>query len=154
MCVHYSITKYLIFKMKYIATLLFSCFLMLLAAAQPLPDSLKTLYNAARSSSEKGKCLRIYLNNFNGDSSSTKDVLALIDYFKTNNDVVGEDYVQLFTNLYLARTGEFNIALNQAHNLLSAFESRRDNYGILSANIAISYALYLSNEFEQALGYS
>jgi two-component system NtrC family sensor kinase len=140
--------------MKYIATLLFSCFLMLLAAAQPLPDSLKTLYNAARSSSEKGKCLRIYLNNFNGDSSSTKDVLALIDYFKTNNDVVGEDYVQLFTNLYLARTGEFNIALNQAHNLLSAFESRRDNYGILSANIAISYALYLSNEFEQALGYS
>jgi two-component system NtrC family sensor kinase len=140
--------------MKYITTLLLSCFLTSLAVAQPLPDSLKTLYNAARSSSDKGRCLRIYLKNFNGDSSDTKNVLALIAYLKKNNDAAGEDYVRLFTNSYLARTGQFNIALKEAHELLSAFELRGDNYGILSANMIISYALFISEEDEQALKYS
>ncbi|MEO7486399.1 MAG: tetratricopeptide repeat protein, partial [Ferruginibacter sp.] len=140
--------------MKYITTLLLSCLLTSLAVAQPLPDSLKTLYNAARSSSDKGRCLRIYLNNFNGDSSDTKNVLVLIAYFKKNNDAAGEDYVLLFTNYYLARTGQFDIALKEAHKLLSAFELRGDIYGILSANIIISYALFLSEDFEQAHGYS
>jgi hypothetical protein len=38
--------------------------------AQPLPDSLKTRYNAAKTDSAKGKCLSIYMDTFNGDSSS------------------------------------------------------------------------------------
>ena len=140
--------------MKYITTLILICFFTSLAVAQPLPDSLKSLYNAARSSAEKGRCLRKYLNNFNGDSSETKNVLALIAYFKKNNDAAGEDYVLLFTNSNLARTGQFDIALKEAHKLLSVFEIRGDNYGILSANMIISYALFISEEIEQALGYS
>ena len=140
--------------MKYITTLILICFFTSLAVAQPLPDSLKSLYNAARSSAEKGRCLRKYLNNFNGDSSETKNVLALIAYFKKNNDAAGEDYVLLFTNSNLARTGQFDIALKEAHKLLSLFEIRGDNYGILSANMIISYALFISEEIEQSLGYS
>ena len=121
--------------------------------AQPLPDSLKIRYNAAKTDSEKGKCLSIYMNTFNGDSSDWKNVVALIGYFKKNNDQVGEDYVQLFTTNNLAQTGEFNTALNQSLKILSRFESRHDNYGIINAYLRIEDALYYSREFEQCIMY-
>ena len=73
--------------------------------AQPLPDSLKIRYNAAKTDSEKGKCLSIYMNTFNGDSSSWKNVLELISYFKKNNDhVVGLH--RLFVEQLLLVSGE------------------------------------------------
>ncbi len=121
--------------------------------AQPLPDSLKILYNAAKTDSAKGKCLSIYMNSFNGDSSAWKNVIALIGYFKKNNDQVGEDYVQLFTAFNLTQTGQFNIALNQSLQILTRFEARHDNYGIINAYLRIGDALYFSREFEQCIIY-
>ncbi|MFA6597473.1 MAG: SpoIIE family protein phosphatase [Ignavibacteriaceae bacterium] len=121
--------------------------------AQPLPDSLKIRYDAAKTDSEKGKCLSIYMENFNGDPSGWKNILALISYFKENNDQVGEDYVQLFTTNNLAQTGEFNTALNQSLKILSRFESRHDNYGIMNAYHEIGLALYFSGDYGQCIIY-
>jgi serine phosphatase RsbU (regulator of sigma subunit) len=121
--------------------------------AQPLPDSLKIWYNAAKTDSAKGKCLSIYMNSFNGDSSAWKNVVALIGYFKKNNDQVGEDYVQLFTTINLTQTGQFNTALNQSLQILTRFEARHDNYGIINAYLRIGDALYFSREFEQCIIY-
>ena len=123
------------------------------AYAQPLPDSLKIRYNTAKTDSAKGKCLSIYMDTFNGDSSSWKNVVALIGYFKKNNDRVGEDYVQLFTAFNLSQTGQFNTALNQSLQILSRFEARHDNYGIINAYLRIGDALYFSGEFEQCIMY-
>ncbi len=123
------------------------------AYTQPLPDSLKILYNAAKTDSAKGKCLSIYMDTFNGDSSSWKNVVDLIGYFKKNNDQVGEDYVQLFTSFNLTQTGQFNTALNQSLQILSRFEERHDNYGIINAYLRIGDALYFSREFEQCIVY-
>ncbi len=121
--------------------------------AQPLPDSLKIRYNAAKTDSAKGKCLSIYMNSFNGDSSAWKNVVALIGYFKINNDQVGEDYVQLFTAFNLSQTGQFNTALNQSLQILSRFEARHDNYGIMNAYHEIGLALYFSGDFGQCIIY-
>ncbi len=121
--------------------------------AQPLPDSLKIRYNAAKTDSAKGKCLSIYMDTFNGDSSSWKNVVALIGYFKKNNDQVGEDYVQLFTAFNLSQTGQFNTALNQSLQILSRFEARHDNYGIMNAYHEIGLALYFSGDFGQCIIY-
>ena len=121
--------------------------------AQPLPDSLKIRYNAAKTDSAKGKCLSIYMNTFNGDSSAWKNIVALIGYFKINNDQVGEDYVQLFTAFNLSQTGQFNTALNQSLQILSRFEARHDDYGIINAYLRIGDALYFSREFEQCIMY-
>ena len=121
--------------------------------AQPLPDSLKIRYNAAKTDSAKGKCLSIYMNTFNGDSSAWKNIVALIGYFKKNNDQVGEDYVQLFTAFNLSQTGQFNTALNQSLQILSRFEARHDDYGIINAYLRIGDALYFSREFEQCIMY-
>jgi serine phosphatase RsbU (regulator of sigma subunit) len=121
--------------------------------AQPLPDSLKIRYNAAKTDSEKGKCLSIYMDTFKGDSLSWKNILALISYFKENNDQVGEDYVQLFTTFNLTQTGQFNTALNQSLQILSRFEERHDEYGIINAYLRIGDALYFSREFEQCIMY-
>lgn len=121
--------------------------------AQPLPDSLKIRYNSAKTDSEKGKCLSIYMNTFNGDSSSWKNILALISYFKENNDQVGEDYVQLFTAFNLSQTGQFNTALNQSLKILSRFEARHDEYGIINAYLRIADALYFSGDIEQCIIY-
>ena len=52
---------------------------------QPLPDSVKILYNAAKSDSEKGKCLVPYLHLLKNDSSIFKTVLELNSYFKSKN---------------------------------------------------------------------
>ena len=121
--------------------------------AQPLPDSLKIRYNAAKTDSAKGKCLSIYMNTFNGDSSAWKNIVALIGYFKINNDQVGEDYVQLFTAFNLSQTGQFNTALNQSLQILSRFEARHDDYGIINAYLRIGDALYFSGDFGQCIMY-
>ncbi len=121
--------------------------------AQPLPDSLKIRYNAAKTDSAKGKCLSIYMNTFNGDSSAWKNIVALIGYFKKNNDQVGEDYVQLFTAFNLSQTGQFNTALNQSLQILSRFEARHDDYGIINAYLRIGDALYFSGDFGQCIMY-
>ncbi len=139
-------------KKKYILIIFYSV-LCSEIIAQPLPDSLKIRYNAAKTDSEKGKCLSIYMDTFKGDSLSWKNIVALIGYFKENNDQVGEDYVQLFTTFNLSQTGQFNTALNQSLQILSRFEERQDEYGIINAYLRIGDALYFSREFEQCIMY-
>ncbi len=146
-------SKNLFLNIMIMLCIIFSLGVTSIAYAQSLPDSLKILYKAAKTDSEKGKCLNIYMNGFNGDSSAWKNVVALIGYFKKNNDQVGEDYVQLFTTFNLTQTGQFNIALNQSLQILSRFEERHDNYGIINAYLRIGDALYFSREFEQCIVY-
>jgi hypothetical protein len=42
-------------------------------ASQPLPDSVKKVYNAAKTDAEKGKCLISYLLSLKNDSSIFKN---------------------------------------------------------------------------------
>jgi signal transduction histidine kinase len=77
----------------------------------------------------------------------------LIGYFKKNNDQVGEDYVQLYTAFNLSQTGQFNTALNQSLQILSRFEARHDNYGIINAYHEIGLALYFSGDLGQCIIY-
>ena len=53
-------------------------------AGQPLPDSVKILYNTAKTDSEKGKYLTAYLEIIRDDSQFLKKALELNSYFKSN----------------------------------------------------------------------
>ena len=63
--------------------------------AQPLPDSIRTLYTAAKNDSERGRLLTRYFDLITNDDSILQKLSALKGYFKTVNDPSAEDYVQL-----------------------------------------------------------
>jgi signal transduction histidine kinase len=111
------------------------------------------LYNAAKTDSEKGQCLTAYLEIIRDDSQFLKKALELNSYFKSKNDEVGEDYVQLSTSREFSRTGDFTTALNQSLEILRRFETRRDDYGVMSAHYQVASALYYSGNIEQAILY-
>src|SRR5205809_5724414 len=121
--------------------------------AQPLPDSVKILYNAAKTDAEKGKCLVSYLYLLKNDSSIFKTVFELNSYFKSKNDQVGQDYVQLMGTNNLSITGDFAIALNQSLQILSRFEVRQDNYGIMVAYMQVAMAQFYAGDIEQSIIY-
>jgi hypothetical protein len=123
-------------------------------AGQPLPDSVKILYNKAKTNSDKGECLLPYLFSLRNDSSVFKTALELNSYFKSKNDQVGQDYIQLPVISKLAITGDFATALNQSLQILSRFEDRQDNYGVMQAYLQIAIALFYSGDIEQSITYS
>jgi signal transduction histidine kinase len=129
------------------------CGICSMAIAQPLPDSVKVLYNSAKTSSEKGKYISDYFRVIAYDSSFFNRVLQLSDYFKDKNDEVGLDYVQLGACLQLARTGDYTTSLNQSFQLLARFENRKDDFGIMLANKVISISYSFSGDLEQTIAH-
>jgi hypothetical protein len=133
-----------------------SCFFSISAAySQPMPDSVKTKYNAAKTDEEKGRCLNTYLVRAStADSIATADALELFSWFKKQNDEVGADYAELYLADVLDFKGDYSSGLNLALPILSRFEKRKDNYGIMKANNIIGNAFVFAKNYEQAISYS
>ena len=92
-----------------------------------------------------------YLFSLRNDSS-VLNVLELNSYFKSKNDQVGQ--TTLITCYSKLITGDFATALNQSLQILSSFEDRQDNYGIMQAYMQIALALFYSGDMEQSITYS
>src|SRR5688572_20569934 len=120
---------------------------------QPLPDSVRNLYNAAKTSAEKGKCLYPYLVSIKEDSAYFNKLLELGNYFKNKTDQPGQDYVELAAASKLSETGDFTTGLNKSLQVLSNFEKRQDDYGKMIAYMRIGSSLERSGDFEQAISY-
>ncbi len=139
--------------MKRIIFLLLCLVLCSYITAQPLPDSIKVLFNAAKNNSEKGRLLtRYYDLNVHNDSILPK-FLKLKEYFKKTNDLSSEDYVLLSICRVMARISEYSIALNELFPLMTRFEQRKDAYGIMVTNRHFSYAYYAAGDKEKTLYY-
>ncbi len=121
--------------------------------AQPLPDSVKVLYNKAKTGSEKGEVLTLYLLSIKDGSNFFTVCLGLSNYFKNNNDQAAFDYVQLLVSGNLSAIGDFATALNQSLAILTRFENRNDEYGIVVANIMVSLAYYYSGDKEKSIAF-
>jgi len=122
-------------------------------AAQPLPDSIKTLYKSATTDSERGRLLTRYFDLITNDDSVLSKLLQLKEYFKKVKDPSAEDYVQLSVTRIMARISEYSAALNDLFPLLTRFEQRKDEYGIMVANRHFSYAWYASGDEEKTIYY-
>jgi two-component system, NtrC family, sensor kinase len=122
-------------------------------AAQPLPDSVKTLFNAAKTSSDQGIVLNRYYYNILNNDSILQKLTTLKEYFKTNNNPSAEDYVTLFICRELAKNGEYSAALNDLYLIMTRFEHRKDGYGIMSTNMHLSYAWYGAGDEEKTIYY-
>ena len=121
--------------------------------AQPLPDSIRTLYTAAKNDSERGRLLTRYFDLITNDDSILQKLSALKGYFKTVNDPSAEDYVQLSFCRVMARVSEYSSALNDLFPLMARFEQRKDAYGIMVTNRHFSYAWYAAGDEEKTIYY-
>ena len=121
--------------------------------SQPLPDSVRNLYNDAKTGAEKGKCLYPYLVSIKEESAYFNKLLELGDYFKNKTDQSGQDYVELAAASKLSETGDFATGLNKSLQVLSNFEKRQDDYGKMNAYMWIGFSLERSGDFDQAISY-
>ena len=121
--------------------------------AQPLPDSIKTLFNAAKNDAEKGRLLTRYFDLGMNDDGMLGALIKMRDYFKAANDPTSEDYVRLAISRQLSRISEYTSALNDLFPLLTRFEQRKDPYGIMVTNRHFSYAYYAAGDEEKTLYY-
>src|SRR5436190_9846692 len=119
------------------------------AIAQPLPDSVKVLYDKAKAGSEKGKLLARYLMSIKDSSNFFTECLELSNYFKNNNDQAALDYVQLLVSSSLSATGDYATGLNQSLQILARFERRKDDFGIGLASDFVSLSYYYSGDIEK-----
>jgi len=100
-----------------------SCFLLVCCAAfaysQPLPDSIKAQYNAAKTDEEKGRLLVSYFPRpTSADSATIANTIKLLSWFKEHNDIVSADYTELNLSLILLFRGNYDVALKQGLALL------------------------------------
>ena len=140
--------------MKKIIILFFVFCCVTIAFSQPLPDSIKAKYLAAKTDEQKGRFLNTYLGRAStADSMVTVHALDLLSWFKKQNDVVGADYTELFIANVLAFKSDYSTSLNMGLSILSRFEKRKDNYGIMSSNNVIGLAYVFTKNYEQAFEY-
>ena len=140
--------------MKQITFFLFAVFFFTRAYSQPLPDSVKSKYHAAKTDEQKGRCLDTHLGRAStADSIVTEHALHLLSWFKKQNDIVGADYTELFIANVLAFKADYSTSLNMALSVLSRFEKRKDNYGIMASNHVAGTAYIFTKNYEEAFKY-
>ena len=140
--------------MKLICSLL--AFLLLWSAiyAQPLPDSVKAVYEAATSDYARHECLHVYLEAIRSDSNFKRIAEALQNYFLERNDHSSWDYVELTKIGMMSKTGDFATALDKSLELVKVFHRRKDDYGEVLAHYRVSQALWYASEIEQSHVYA
>ncbi|MEO7046034.1 MAG: ATP-binding protein [Ferruginibacter sp.] len=139
--------------MKKIYTLFFFCIACLSLTAQPLPDSVKTTFNAAKTDVDKGRILIMYFDENTDNDTLINSLIALKQYFEDKKEPVCVDYVRLGISRQLSRVSEYTEALNELYVLLPRFEKRNDEYGIMVCNRHFSYAYYAAGDKEKTLYY-
>ncbi len=133
--------------------LLFSCALN--AYNQPLPDSTKVKYYAAKADKEKGKCLLDYFRGQVLNDTKTKaNILLLKSWFEKQNDNTGINYTNLGLAMILEKNGDFPGSLNLLFSVLPQFEQRKDSFGIFNTYRIIGATYMSAKDYEQAAKYS
>jgi tetratricopeptide (TPR) repeat protein len=132
-------------------------FFLILACAtvqsQSIPDDFNAKYRLAKTDEEKGRCINTYLGKINAsvsDSNEMKRAFDLLAWFKKQNDETGADYTELFICYDLTFKGDFSAALNLSFPILSRFENRNDNYGVMHSNQVIGLAFTFDKNYEKA----
>ena len=136
--------------MKLICSLLAFLLLWSGISAQPLPDSVKAVYQAATNDYARHECLHIYLEAIRSDSNFKSIAAALQDYFAQRNDQSSWDYVELTKIGMMSKTGDFTTALDKSLELVKVFHRRKDDYGEVLAHYRVSQALWYAGEIEQS----
>lgn len=122
--------------------------------SQPLPDSIKAKYHAAKTGEEKGSCLFAYFNTqVATDSNTAANTLALFDWFEKQHDEVGKDYTQVRLSYILTAKGDFPASLNLLFAALPRFEKRKDDFGIGLTYRAIGSTYMAAKDYAQAAEY-
>ena len=133
--------------------LLFSCTLN--AYNQPLPDSTKAKYYAAKPDKEKGDCLMDYFKHQALNDTKTKaNILLLKSWFEKQNDDAGKNYTNLGLAMILEKNGDFPGSLNLLFSVLPQFEQRKDSFGILNTYRLIGGTYMSAKDYVQAAKYS
>jgi hypothetical protein len=120
----------------------------------PMPKLEFEKYIAAKNDSDKGRCLNAYLSTYLFDSTYSNKIKMLFDYYVSQKDLVGQDYVQLHTSRQGVLNGDYISVLRLSLQILERFEQRKDEYGLYSAYTQISEAFLYSKDFEQARVYN
>jgi signal transduction histidine kinase len=119
--------------------------------SQTIPEAFIKKYDSASSSEDKGRSLIDYYEDRLG---SGKTSTALLNYFKDQDDHIGEDYARLFIILYQTGvTGEFTASLKEAFEILSSFEKRKDKYGQMWAHAAVASSFATAKNYDSAMVY-
>ncbi|MFZ1799035.1 MAG: hypothetical protein WAU24_04160, partial [Chitinophagaceae bacterium] len=139
--------------MKKIYFLFFCCFTCFHSIAQPLPDSVKAIFNAAKTGVDKGEILIRYFDVNTDNDTLFQNLVSLKQYFEEKNDPVVVDYIQLGMCRQLSRAAEYTDAINELFQLLHRFEKRKDDYGIMICNRHFSYAYYAAGDKDKTLYY-
>jgi signal transduction histidine kinase len=118
--------------------------------AQPLPDSVKSVYHTATSDYARHECLHIYLESIRSDSNFKSIAAALQNYFSNRNDQSSWDYVELTKIGMMSKTGDYATALDKSLELVKVFHNRKDDYGEVLALYKVSQALWYGGKIEQS----
>ena len=121
--------------------------------AQPLPDSVKAVYNAAATDYSKHECLLTYLEQIRSDSNFGKIATELQNYFRKKNDQASFDYVEMARIGVMSKTGDYVNALDKSLELVKTFHERKDDYGEALALYRVGQALWYAGDIEQAHRY-
>ena len=117
---------------------------------QPLPDSVKSVYQAATSDYARHECLHVYLEAIRSDSNFKSIAEALQNYFRERNDQSSWDYVELTKIAMMSKTGDYATALDKSLELVKIFHNRKDDYGEVLALYKVSQALWYAGDIEQS----
>lgn len=124
------------------------------AYCQPLPDSVKAKYLAAKTDEQKGSCLFAYFSKqLTADSSAAVNTLQLLDWFSKQHDEVGKDYTNVRLSYILTAKGDFPAALNLLFSVLPRFEKREDDFGIGLTYRSIGSTYMSAKDYSKAAEY-
>ena len=136
-----------------ICLMFFSCTLN--SYSQPLPDSTKVKYYAAKADKEKGKCLLDYFGSQVLNDTKTKaDILLLKGWFEKQHDDAGKNYTNIGLAWILETNGDFPGSLNLLFSVLPKFEQRKDSFGIFNTYGIIARTYMSTKDYVQAAKYN
>jgi signal transduction histidine kinase len=136
--------------MKLIACLLLTIVIGADLLTQPLPDSVRAVYNAATTAYAKHECLHFYLESIRSDSNFTAIADELQKYFLQKNDRASFDYVEITRIGMMSKTGNYVNALDKSLELVKIFKERKDPYGEVLALYRVGQALWYGGDIEQS----
>ena len=139
--------------MKQIFYVIFCCIICLGLKAQPLPDSVRAIFNTAKTDVEKGRVLITWFDMNTDQYTLFNDLVALKKYFVEKKEPVIVDYVSVGMCRQMSRGSEYAEAINELFQLLPRFEKRNDSYGEMVCNRHFSYAYYAAADSNKALYY-
>jgi tetratricopeptide (TPR) repeat protein len=124
----------------------------LVSISQSIPDSLRTKYDAAASSLEKGQILANYITALKGSSSEQlKILLPQLAYFSDKKDETGTAYTHLFIGILDIKMDDPNEALRHGIAAFKTFEEALDTFALLKNYTLIGNCYWFSGNLEQSL---